>query len=421
MKHVFALVDCNNFYVSCERLFRPALNGQPVLVLSNNDGCVIARSNEAKALGIPMGEPWFRVQAFARRHHVHVFSSNYALYGDLSARVMETLARLEPAMEIYSIDEAFLSLAGLDVEARRDYAAAIRARVRQYVGIPVSIGIGSTKTLAKIAGNIAKKQACHDGVFELTDTAQIDSILEKTEVGDVWGIGRRSAETLRRRGITRALALKQADETWVRKLLTVTGARVVKELNGVSCLSLDKAPPARKSIVTSRTFGQAVTALADLREAVITYVSRAAVKLREQGLETNALHLFLTSGDSALSRFSRGRVVLLAPATSSTPRLIAAAMELLPSLYQSGCRYQKAGVMFTGLVPRGYRQQSLFAPVVAENRALMGALDTINRKWGQETIQYGMTTMEKSWAMRQSHRSQAYTTNWHELPVVKAN
>ncbi|KAF0190101.1 MAG: DNA polymerase [Desulfobulbaceae bacterium] len=427
MKKVFALVDCNNFYVSCERLFRPALNGQPVVVLSNNDGCVISRSNEAKAMGIPMGEPYFKLKSFALRRNIHIFSSNYALYGDLSARVMDVLHRMEAELEVYSIDEAFLSLPGGDSWDRLDYGAELRERIRREVGIPVSIGIGPTKTLAKIAARVAKKEtqtgSRHQGVFELAGEEQTDEVLRQTDVQDIWGIGSRFTARLNRQGIYSGLEFKKADPEWVRKHLTVVGARVVLELNGISCLPLDKAPASKKSIVTSRSFGQPVTAISDLREAVITFASRAAVKLREQQLEAGALHLFLTTSrfGEPSNLYSNGQTISLADPTSSTPALIATALDCLQGIYKSGYRYQKAGVLLTGLVPQGPRQPSLFSPATAENKPLMSALDQINSKWGADTIRYGVTGAGKSWEMRQSYKSPAYTTNWLELPVVKAS
>ncbi len=422
MKKVFALVDCNNFYVSCERLFRPALNGRPVVVLSNNDGCVIARSNEAKALGIPMGEPYFKIRDFARRQNVHVFSSNYGLYGDLSGRVMAVLHQMEADMEVYSIDEAFLSLPAAGNWNRLGYAAEIRERVGKYVGIPVSIGIGPTKTLAKIAARVAKKEVRYQGVFDLGDGGQADAVLRQTGVNDVWGIGSRSTEKLNRAGIRNALELKNADAAWIRRQLTVVGARIVMELNGVSCIPLAKAPPCKKSIVTSRSFGQAITAADDLREAVICFASRAAVKLREQKVEAGALHLFVATsgfGEPAAS-YANGRTVALPHPTSSTPILISTALQCLRSLYKPGYRYQKAGIILSDIMAEGYKQQSLFSPTTEENKPLMTALDRINSKWGKETIQYGMAGTSKSWGLRQSHKSPAYTGSWQELPVVKA-
>ncbi|MBA3006487.1 MAG: Y-family DNA polymerase [Proteobacteria bacterium] len=425
MKKVFALVDCNNFYVSCERLFRPELNGKPVVVLTNNDGCIVARSNEAKALGIPMGEPFFKVKHVIAKHKVHVFSSNYALYGDLSHRVMDVLRQMEPDVEVYSIDEAFISLPVTKVWDRVKYAAELRERVRKQVGIPVSIGIATTKTLAKIANRVAKKEEQFNGVFDLAGNSQIDQVLAMTEVNDVWGIGRRSTEKLNSRGIYTALDLKTADETWIRKQLTVVGARTALELNGISCISLENAPPCPKSIITSRSFGHPVTDLYNLREAVINFVSIAGEKLRKLGVEADTLNIFITTGPfDEQASYSNNQTITLHQPTSSTPDLITAALQCLKSLYKPGYRYRKTGVMLAGIVKQGYRQQDLFSflrPAEKEDKQLMTALDRINSKWGRSTIQYGMTTAEdKPWLMQQTRKSPAYTTNWQELPVAKA-
>ena len=423
LKKVFALVDCNNFYASCERLFRPELNGKPVVVLSNNDGCIIARSNEAKALGIPMGAPLFKMKYLIAKHGVHVFSSNYALYGDLSYRVMEVLRQMECNVEVYSIDEAFLSLPVNKIWNRLEYAAELRERVRKHVGIPVSIGIATTKTLAKIANRVAKKNPQHQGVFDLVGNSQMNQILQGTDVGDVWGIGRRSAEKLIGRGIYTAYDLKLADETWIRKHLTVVGARTVMELNETPCISLEKAPPCPKSIVTSRTFGHPITDIENLREAVISFVSIAAEKLRKQEVEADNLNLYITTGPfDEQSSYSNNQTITLPRPTASTPDLIEVTMRCLKSLYRPGYRYRKAGVMLAGIVKQGYRQQDLFSPLIAakEDQPLMAALDKINGKWGRHTIQYGMTAEAgKPWSMQQARKSPAYTTNWHELPVVK--
>jgi len=425
MKKLFALVDCNNFYASCERLFRPELNGKPVVVLSNNDGCIVARSNEAKALGIPMGEPLFKAKHLIAKHKVHVFSSNYALYGDLSHRVMDTLCQMEPEVEVYSIDEAFIALPVTKEWDRVKYAGELRERIRKNVGIPVSIGIAATKTLAKIANRVAKKQTQFNGVFDLTDNSQIDRVLEKIEVNDVWGIGRRSTEKLHSHGIYTALDLKRADETRIRKLLTVVGARTVMELNGISCISLENAPACPKSIITSRSFGHPVTDIDNLREAVIAFVSIAGEKLRKQGVEAGALNLFITTGPfDEKAQYSNNQTIVLPQASSSTPELIAAALQGLKYLYRPGYRYRKAGVMLTEILKQDrYKQQDLFSfsqPATSEDKRLMAALDRINGKWGRQTIQYGMTTAEnKPWMMQQTRKSPAYTTSWHELPVAK--
>lgn len=421
MKKVFALVDCNNFYVSCERLFRPELNGKPVVVLSNNDGCIVARSNEAKALGIPMGAPFFKFRGLLARHNVHVFSSNYALYGDLSSRVMKVLQQMEADVGVYSIDEAFVSLPVTQVWNREKYAAELREKIRKHVGIPVSIGIATTRTLAKIANRVAKKEARYQGIFDLVDNRQTEEILARTAVNDVWGIGSRSTEKLQRHGIHTALDLKRADETWVRKHLTVVGARTVMELNETPCISLEKAPSCSKSIITSRTFGQPITDIGNLREAVISYASIAAEKLRKQGAEANTLNLFITTGlFDEQSSYSNNQTVTFPRSTSSTSVLVTAALQCLKSIYRPDYRYRKAGVMLAGIVSQGYRQQELFSrTTVKEEKPLMAALDRINNKWGRHIIQYGMTAGDRPWSMQQSRKSPAYTTNWQELPVVK--
>ncbi len=422
---LFALVDCNNFYASCERLFRPDLEGKPIVVLSNNDGCVIARSNEAKALGIPMGAPLFKVRALLDRHRVEVFSSNFALYGDLSYRVMELLRQNEYHVEVYSIDEAFLSLPVAGGWDRLGYLLGLRAQILKEVGIPVSIGVARTKTLAKVANRIAKKNPHYRGVFDLEAAeGQLDSILAGVEVADIWGIGRRSTEKLNLRGIVTALDLKQADEKLVRKLLTVTGARTRLELHGIPCIPLELSPPSPKSMVTSRSFGRPVADFEQLREAVISYTSMVAEKLRRQGLEADCLHLFITTGPFARdSSYSASQTVTLPQPTASTAQLIAAALRVLKAIYRQGPRYRKAGVMLTGLIKPGYRPVDLFAPPqpARDDRKLMAALDTINGKWGRQTIQYGMTAeADKPWGMQQGRRSPAYTSKWEDVAVVKA-
>jgi len=421
IKKVFALIDCNNFYASCERLFRPELNGKPIVVLSNNDGCIVARSNEAKALGVPMGAPLFKMKYLIAKHSIHVFSSNYALYGDLSHRVMEVLRQMECHVEVYSIDEAFISLPVNKTWNRLKYTTELRERVRRNVGIPVSIGIAATKTLAKVANRVAKKDVT--GVFDLVDNQQTDQILQKMPVGDIWGIGRQSVEKLNRYGIRTAFDLKCADEKLIRKLLTVVGARTLMELNEVPCISLEQAPPCPKSIVTSRSFGHPITDFEHLKEAVVCYVSRAAEKLRKQEVEADTLNVFITTGPfDEQSQYSNNQTITLPRPTASTPEMIEAAIRCLKLIFRPGFRYRKAGILITGIVKHGFKQQDLFAPIIPEreDKPLMAALDRINEKWGRNAIQYGITAAtERPWSMQQTRKSPAYTTNWHELPVVK--
>ncbi len=421
-KKLFALVDCNNFYVSCERLFQPVLRGRPVVVLSNNDGCIIARSNEAKALGITMGDPYFKKKAFLRRHGVEVFSSNYALYGDLSCRVMTVLQQMEPEVEIYSIDEAFVHLAPQHGTSASDQGRSLKAEVDRCVGIPVAVGLAPTKTLAKLAARIAKKSRTCRGVFALddTNTAEQDRMLAGIGVQDVWGVGRRLIGKLHRLGISTALDLKNSDGRRIRKLFGLTLLRTVQELRGMPCIALEQCPPARKSIVSSRSFSRPLTSLQDLREAVSCYISIAARKLRDQELVASNLHVFLSTSRfrTDIPRFSGSRMVTLPQATSCTATLIKAGLRELGRLYKKDLPYNKAGIMLTGLAEDRACQQHLFMPPQRKNKALMQALDQVNDRWGRDLLRYGSSGLARDWSMKQQMKSPAYTTSWTELPLV---
>jgi len=417
---MFALVDCNNFYVSCERLFRPALNRCPVVVLSNNDGCIIARSNEAKELGIGMGEPFFKKKAFLQRHKVKVFSSNYGLYGDLSCRVMSVLQQLEPDVEVYSIDEAFVRLPAHAEQPVIQQGKKIKQRVDQCVGIPVSVGIGTTKTLAKIAASVAKKDQQCSGVFFLEDSVQ-KTILSTLEVQTIWGVGRQTSNTLNRHGIYTALELQQSDPAWIRKILGLPCARTVMELRGQPSIPLEATPSSRKSVVSSRSFRHPVTELSALKEAVSWFISLAANKLRNQELVAAQLHVFLSTSRfrTDIPRFSGSSMATLPQPTSTTSVLIKAGMQELAALYKKGYPYNKAGIMLTGLGRADMQQQNLFVPAESKrNTKLMAALDQINRRWGRDALRYASSGLQREWSMKQSWRSPAYTTNWKELPVV---
>lgn len=422
MNKLFALVDCNNFYASCERLFNPKLVGKPVVVLSNNDGCIIARSNEAKALGIAMGTPYFKCENQLKAWGVEIFSSNYPLYGDISKRVMSLLKQLEPEMEIYSIDEAFLHLSTVAGITLTEHGRHLRRTVRRCTGIPVSIGIGPTKTLAKVAGHIAKKNEALHGVFDITDT-DVDAILDHFAVADVWGIGRRLAERLRLQGISTALALKNCDDAWLRKHLSVTGLRTAMELRGVSCLSLDNCPLSRKSIASSKSFGYQVESLEELKEALATYIDQAAVKLRAQHAVANSLEIYLSTNrfSKTATHYSARKVIVFPEPTASTTVFIRHALPALATLYKPGLRYQKAGVVLFGLVPESFYQPNLFRPRDHQENSLMAAMDLINGKWGRHTIQHAVAGLAKPWKNRQEKKSPAYTTKWKDLPLVKAS
>jgi len=420
---IFCLVDCNNFYASCERLFRPELADKPVVVLSNNDGCIIARSNEAKKLGLGMGLPYFKYESLIRRHRVTVFSSNYALYGDISQRVMDTLMQLEPEVEIYSIDEAFIALPhGRHVDLNT-YAHSLKATIDRYTGIPVSIGCGPTKTLAKIAGRLAKKDPGAQGVFNIIDHHDPDSLLAGIDVNDVWGIGSRHAARLKNQGIRTALQFKNCDDAWLKKTLTITGLRTAMELRSIPCIALQETPPARKSIATSRSFGTPVESLASLQEAVATYTTQAAFKLRNAKLLAGVIHVFLRTNSfkKEQPQYCASRTFTLPAPTSHTPLLIGAAGRLLRAIYRSGYLYQKAGVLLTGLTPAGYQQMDLFSPPDRRDNSLMQAMDKINSRWGRDTIHSAATGFDRSWHHRQLRKSPAYTTRWTELPTVKAS
>lgn len=419
-----ALIDCNNFYASCEQLFQPRLIGRPVVVLSNNDGCVIARSAEAKALGIPMAAPWHTLTALARRHGIVALSSNYALYGDLSARVMKVLAGFSPRQEVYSIDECFLDLAGAQ-PTPGSCGRTIRDEVRRLVGISVGVGLGPTKTLAKFANHCAKKRPEFAGVCvlgELSPTA-IDALLAWAPVTEVWGVGGRLTARLQALGIHTALDLKRAAPGRIRKAFSVTLERTVRELNGEVCLGFAAGPATRKQILSSRSFGQLLTELAPLEEAVTAYATRAAEKLRRQGLVAGSVGVFVQTNPfrADLPQYHASRHFPLEP-TADTRLLTQAALRLLRAVYRPGFAYQKAGVILTELIPEELRQPSLFEDGAARARsqALMAAMDKINRTFGSGTIKLLAEGSDPRRAMRAEKRTPRYTTRLEELAVAKS-
>ena len=422
MKPQFALVDCNNFYASCERVFDPRLIGRPLAILSNNDGCVIARSEEVKQLGVPMGAPAHEHKATFEKNGVVVMSSNYALYGDMSARVMETLRPCVPTMEVYSIDEAFLALDGWQGV---EFAREMRARVRRWTGIPVSIGIGPTKTLAKIANRLAKKTPELGGVLDLEAVRDIDELLARVPSGDIWGIGKRLAIRLAAGGIRTACELKHAEAAWVRKTLGVVGERILRELQGVSCLALEEVPAPKKGIASAKSFGRPVESLRELEEALATYTARAAEKLRSGRLLARQVHVFVATNPFSANQpqYSAGAQTTLVRPSNHTPDLIEAALELLREIYRPGHQYKKTGIFVTDLIAEADLQPDLFdaAPETAGRvRELDQIVDGLNRKLGRNAIRYGSMGVKSRWAMRQERRSRKFTTRWDELPVAKA-
>jgi DNA polymerase V len=417
----FALVDCNNFYASCERVFNPRLVGRPVAILSNNDGCVIARSDEVKQLGIPMGAPAHEHKATFERNGVVVLSSNYALYGDMSARVMQTLRPSVSAMEVYSIDEAFLALEDWQGV---DFARELRTRVKRWTGIPVSIGIGPTKTLAKIANRLSKKTPALGGVLDLGIVRDLDETLTRIPCADIWGIGKNLALRLAAGGVRTACDLKHAETAWVRKTLGVVGERIQRELQGVSCLALEEIPPPKKGIASAKSFGRPVESLEELEEALATYTARAAEKLRAGGLLATALHVFVTTNPFSKNQpqHQAGAQTRLAVPTNHTPDLVAPALQLLRGIFQPGHRYKKTGIFLAELLAEEDLQPDLFAnpPDAARRRRIDSVVDTLNRRLGRNAIRYAAMGTDPKWTMRQENRSKKFTTRWNELPEAKA-
>jgi DNA polymerase V len=421
MTTIFALIDCNNFYVSCERVFQPTLSGKPVVVLSNNDGCVIARSEEAKALGIPMGLPAFQLADILQGQPIEVYSSNYTLYGDMSARVMATLAQWTQDIEVYSIDEAFLKLSTLPPDVLPVYGQTMRTTIQQWTGIPVSIGLGPTKTLAKLANRLAKRSAEARGVVVLTAASEVDATLAQTPIENLWGIGPGYTRRLKAHEITTALQLRDANDRWIRQQLGVVGQRIVWELRGISCLPLELCPPPRQSLMVSRSFGRPITTLTEMREAVATYTTRAADKLRRHHVAVRVVTVFLTTNRFTDEPQYANSVTLPLPvATQDTAELIRYALQGIAQLFREGYRYKKAGVTLTELVPAHQIQTHLFDQHDHENsRLLMAAIDAINTQWGSGTVRYAAVGLQPRWRMRCVRRSPRYTTRWEELVVVR--
>lgn len=428
MQRAIALIDCNNFFVSCERLFQPGLEGKPVVVLSNNDGCVVSRSQEVKALGVKMGAPWFQLKDLAKRHCIIALSSNFTLYADLSNRVMRLLSQWSPDQEIYSIDESFLDLTGMpepsNLGSLTRYAQHMRSTIRQCVGIPVCVGIASSKTLAKLANHVAKKQKRYDSVcdFNAISAAELDALLAQIEAGEVWGVGRRSTSRLQQMGINSVLELKRAPAKRIRAEFGVMLERTVAELNGEACLELDDVTPPRQQIICSRSFGMPVTLLPDLEQAVIAYITRAAEKLRSQHSLAGGIQVYIRTNPHKEKepQYQQAMLLPLFEPTDDTRLLCRAALSGLRQIYRSGYAYQKAGVMLTEIIAATARPRTLFDDAAAQQKSvsLMATLDQINRRMGSGTMQLLGEGISKSWSMRRGNMSQRYTTEWDELAVA---
>ena len=416
---VFALIDCNAFYVSCERVFNPKLNNRPVVALSNNDGCIISRSKEAKALGIKMGVPLFKVKDIVEKEKVVVFSSNYTLYADMSRRVMNIISSSSPYTEIYSIDEAFVELSSLPIDYE-SYAHQLRQTILQHTGIPVSIGIASTKTLAKVANHKAKKDDSLNGVCSLVNYNNIDQILELTEVGDVWGVGRRLSKKLINHGIHNAKLLKNCSDSWIRKMMSVNGLKTITELRGISCIPLEEYSMTRKSCCTTRSFGKLLTNLEDIEQAVTTFARRAAERIRSESLAASCVSVFVRTNpfDKKRAYYSNAASRTLSHPTHDSITIIETALLLTKRIFKNNYQYKKAGVLLSGLCDESEIQETLFEKNYNQNSDLMSAIDAINYRYGRDTLQMASECKVGNWKQKRENCTRNYTTQIDRLLLV---
>lgn len=419
---MIALADCNNFYASCERVFNPVVRNKPVVVLSNNDGCVIARSNEAKTLGIQMGAPAFKHRHIFEKHSVQIFSTNFALYGDFSSRVMSILAESVPQIEIYSIDEAFMDYSGLPEPV--EYAENVRCRVKQWTGIPVSIGIAETKTLAKVANRIAKKEK-KIGVVHLNCPYDIQDCLKKLPVSKLWGVGRRYAHKLELYGIRTAHELTQRSDGWIQKHMSIIGLKMVKELRGIPCFELESAWKRKKSICTSRTFGEEVHDFSQLSQALSTYAAMCGAKLRKQGSCAGIITIFILTNPfkhQCRVNYKGIRTIHLETPTNDSLEIVSISIAALRSIYRSDCIYKKAGVIVSKIVPQSQVQLSFFDNIgnIEKRQHLMQAVDIVNDRYGRMKVRFAINGFERKWKLKQERLSPCYTTRISELIRVCA-
>ena len=416
-KNQVALIDCNSFYVSCERLFNPKINNKPVVVLSNNDGCVISRSKESKKIGIKMGEPYFKVKELVKKNGVYIFSSNYALYGDISRRVMKTLKSFSDKIEIYSIDEAFIDLSHIDEKDVENYAKKIRKRILRWTGIPTSIGISNTKTLSKVANHIAKKNKT--GVIYLKEN--IDQKLKDFNISDIWGVGKQLSKLYIKNGIDTAYKLKNISNSWVKKSTNVLGAKTVMELRGISCIDLETQETKRKSCCVSRSFGKKVESLEKLEESITTHCLNAAEKIRNDNQITRSITVFIRTSpfDKNRKYYSNSITIDLPIATDNSLELVKVSISGLKKIYKYGYFYQKAGIVLSKLKEQSEKEFNLFAPIM-ENKSqiLMKAIDFTNAKYGRNAISIAQAGINKSWKMRREHSSKIDTASFDFLPKI---
>ena len=420
-KNKIALVDCNSFYVSCERLFNPSIIKKPVIVLSSNDGCVISRSTEAKALGIKMGEPYFKVEKIIKKNDVKVFSSNYSLYGDISRRVMKTLKQFSPQMEIYSIDEAFLNLSSIRDENLFEHGNKIRKTVLKWTGIPTSIGIATTKTLSKAANYIAKKE--QSGIVNLINTKQIDQILKEIEINEVWGVGRQLTKFYIKNGIHTAYQLKNMHNNWIKKNTNVLGSRTAMELKGIPCVSLKEHQEKRKNCCVSRSFGRKVTKLEELSESVTTHCLNAAEKIRSDNQTTKRITVFIRTSPFQKDKnyYANSKDIDLPVRTNDSIELVKQALIALQYIYRKGYKYQKAGIIFSGLNEVDIYKKNLFSSINNEEKRkkLMKAIDYTNIKYGRHALSIAQAGLRKKWNIKRQHSSKIDTACFDFLPTAK--
>ena len=415
-----ALIDCNSFYVSCERLFNPKIRKKPVVVLSNNDGCIISRSNEAKALGIKMGEPYFKEKDIIVKNNVQVFSSNYSLYGDISRRVMRTLKRFNSDIEIYSIDEAFLDLSNFPDNEVKNIGHEIRNIVLKWTGIPTSIGIAKTKTLSKIANHIAKKK--QSGVTSFIGIENIDSILEKVEINDVWGVGKQLTKFYHKSGIYNAKQLKNVSNTWIKKSSNVLSSRTAMELRGIPCIDLEATSSKRKSCVVSRSFGQRVENFQELKEAIASYSLNASEKIRSESLVTKSITVFIRTSpfQSRFGYYSNSKTIDFPIATNNSIEIVKAAISSLETIFKNGYRYQKAGVMLSRLSDSVGGKNLFSSEKDKKINSLMKSIDNTNHRYGRSTLSLASAGVHKRWNTRRQHYSKIDTADFYCLPTIKA-
>ncbi len=416
---IFALIDCNNFYVSCERIFNPKLINEPIVVLSNNDGCIVSRSNEVKALGVPMGAPYFKYKKIIEKNGVHVFSSNYTFYGDMSRRVMQSLKILLPNIEIYSIDEAFVDLTQYKSSDLIKISNEIKKTVKQWTGIPISIGIAHTKTLSKVANSIAKREE-KSNVCDLRAVEKIEAALENFDIEEIWGISKGWGARLRSIGINTGLELMQADSGYIQKRTSVVGERIVMELNGYSCIDIETAKR-KKTIISSKSFGQKVTEIDDIKEAVSSYAARATEKLRDQKSKAQTISVYLRTSpfEKEENRYTNSRTVQLANPTSNTAKIISEVNKVIDEIYCEGYRYQKTGITLLNLVDENHVQESFYEELYREEEKIMEVIDQVNGYYGSNTIFHAVQGTKRKWGVKSDSRSKKYTTSLKELPLVK--